>query len=195
MRTFRIALASGLALCTAAAGAQPTAPPSGRARFVEFFKPLIGTWPVHILDRDAVGKTEFETVQLRDFRFTVGNAFVRETAVVRDASGRQIEAGLQLYGYDPRGDRVLIHGFWGNSADRFVFVSSRIASHGRNATLTGTMTVTHPDGRVVESGSEMKWAAPDRFVWQTFSKRADGSSYVDEQLTYTVAAVEVLPAR
>ena len=181
-------------LVATTAGAQPVAP-SGADRFREFFKPLIGTWPVRILDRDAAGKTEYETIQLRDFRFTAGGRFVRELAVVRDANGRQVESGIQLYGYDPEQDRVLLHGFWGNSADRFVFVPGKIVGEGRKAKLTGTMTVTHPDGRVVTSASEMAWAAPDQFVWRTISRRPDGSEYADEQLTYTVTPVEVLPPR
>ncbi len=195
MRWMTIALSTILMVAASVAPAQQPAARSGAAGFREFFKPLIGTWPVHILDRDAAGKTEYETVQLRDFRFTAGGAFVREIAIVRDSSGRQMESGIHLYGYDPQGDRVLIHGFWGNSADRFFFAPGRIEGEGRNAKLTGTMTVSHPDGRAVTSASEMAWTAPDQFVWRTYSQRSDGSRYTDEQLTYTVAPVEVVSAR
>ena len=173
----------------------PATTQTGRERFAEFFKPLVGTWPVHILDRDQDGKVEYEATQLRDFRFTIGGAYVREMAIVRDSKGRQMESGMQLYGYDPKADRVLIHGFWGNSADRFVFVPARLVGDGAATKLVGRMTVTHPDGRTVSSESEMAWDSPERFVWRTYSKKADGSTYTDEQLTYSVSPVEVVQAR
>lgn len=179
----------------AAQSPQPPAAAIGHARFAEFFKPLIGTWPVQILDRDANGKTEYATVQLREFRFTMGGAYVRERALVRDSKGLELESGIHLYGYDPASDRVLIHGFWGNSADRFILVPSTFVGEGRQAKLVGTMTVTHPDGRTVKSMSEMAWDGSDRFIWRTYSKRPDGSTYTDEQLTYVISPVEVVPAR
>ena len=195
MQSLSLALALAL-VASAPAIAQAPQPVArtGHARFVEFFKPLVGTWPVQILDRDAAGKTEYETVQLREFRFTMGGGYVRETALVRDSKGRAFESGMQLYGFDPVKNRVLIHGFWGNSADRFFLAPSEIVGEGRQAKLVGTMTVTHPDGRTVQSSSEMAWAGPDRFVWRTFSKRPDGSTYTDEQLTYVISPVEVVPA-
>jgi hypothetical protein len=150
---------------------------------------------VRIVDRDANGAVEYQTMQLRDFRLAAGGRFVRETAIVRDSGGRQIEAGFHLFGYDNVADRVLLHGFWGNSADRFVFVSGRIEGEGPGAVLRGAMTVTHPDGRRVETRSEMKWEGAERFVWRTSGRRADGTHFPDEELVYTIAPVEVLQAR
>lgn len=191
-----LALAATIFAAQPATGQAPSeSRPPAPNPFAEFFRPLIGTWPVHIIDRDAQGNVEYETTQLRDFRFAVGGGFVRETAIVRDGAGRQLEVGFHLYGHERAGNRVLLHGFWGNSADRFLLVDGRIEGQGRETRMVGTMAVSHPDGRVVRSRSEMGWESADRFFWRTYSERADGTSYLDEELVYTVAPVETLTGR
>ena len=176
-----------VAASTAATGQQARNP--GYERFKSFFSPLVGVWPVQIVDRDEYGKIEFQTVQLRDFNFVAGGRFVRETALMRDSSARQAEVGIHLFGYDGRQDRVLIHGFWGNSADRFVFVPARFEGQDLTTALVGMMVVTHGDGRRVETQSRMQWESPTRFSWRTTGKRKDGSTFPDEELIYTIVPI------
>ena len=167
--------------------------PAGQARFLDFFRPLVGTWPVHVLDVDAAGKVEYETTQLRDFRFTIGGTFVRETAIIRSAEGRQVEVGIHMWGYDRTTDRVLFHGFWNRTGERLSYGPHRIEGNGQAARLVGTMTTTEPDGTTVTMPSQLERKG-DKLVWTTIGTRPDGSLYDDHVLTYAIAPVEVISA-
>lgn len=160
------------------------------ARFRTFYAPAIGAWPAHVVDYDPAGVVEYEVLQLREFRLSVGGRYVRETVQLRDANGRTLEGGVVMHGLNGASGEVRTSGFWGAASDG-LFLTSRMEAQGDALRIVGSGT-DYPGGVATPVRSEMAWEG-EHLVWRTYLTPANGDEYLDHQITYRVARVETLP--
>lgn len=148
----RFLLVSLVLAVAAPAAAQAQAQPI--ENFRALFVPLIGAWPVEVIDYDAEGRVEYQSLQLREFRFVAGGRQVRETLLMRDSVGRVVEGGMVLHGLNFESGEVSTWTFWGQDGDGLMGVS-RFEGAGADLRLVGE-GVTQFDGRPARVRSDFR---------------------------------------
>lgn len=179
---------SALLACAAPAQAQQ----SHIENLREMFVPLIGAWPVEVLDYDAAGNIEYQALQLRELRFVAGGRQLRETLLMRDSRGRVIEGGMVLHGLNFDTGEVSTWTFWGQASDGLMGVS-RFEGSGEALRLVGEGT-TQFEGRPARVHSEFRWEN-GALVWRTWLRPQGQREHLDHVITYRTSPTEIFPAR
>lgn len=187
MRTLLIALgALVVSVAPAPAQAQQSHIENMRAMFV----PVIGAWPVEVLDYDAAGNIEYQSLQLRELRFVAGGRQIRETLLMRDSRGRIIEGGMVLHGLNFDTGEVFTWTFWGQPSDGLMGVS-RFEGSGEALRLVGEGT-TEFEGRPARVRSEFR-QENGALVWRTWLRPQGQREHLDHVITYRTSPTEIFP--